>query len=139
MIQDIGEMSQAAIIKLPFDFRTGIMRGRVNPKDGQVYATGLQGWNGGGRIGLLENGIQRLRYTGKTELMVTNCQVEPDGLRIEFNQPLDSETATNRRSYRSRAMELSVASRITEVTNTSQAPRKGNRPARDRIGDNGGQ
>ena len=40
---------QAAIIKLPFDFRTGIMRASVNPADGQVYATGLQGWNGGGR------------------------------------------------------------------------------------------
>ncbi|WP_146517609.1 hypothetical protein, partial [Rubripirellula amarantea] len=34
MIQDVGDLSQAAIVKLPFNFATGIMRGRVNPKDG---------------------------------------------------------------------------------------------------------
>tara|TARA_R110002049_G_scaffold27321_2_gene93974 strand:- start:31302 stop:34574 length:3273 start_codon:yes stop_codon:yes gene_type:complete len=99
MMQDVGELSQAAIIKLPFDFRTGIMRGRVSPTDGQVYATGLQGWNGGARAGLRENGIQRLRYTGNRELMVTDCQVEPDGLRIRFNLPLDAESAAQVSSY----------------------------------------
>ena len=99
MIQDLNEISQAAIIKLPFDFRTGIMRGRVNPKDGQVYATGLQGWNGGARAGLRENGIQRLRYTGKPELMVTDCRIGRDHLQIEFNEPLDSQQATNIKNY----------------------------------------
>jgi len=99
MIQDVGDVSQAAIIKLPFDFRTGIMRARVNPRDGQVYATGLQGWNGGGRIGLLENGVQRLRFTGNRELMVTDCQVEYDGLRIEFNLPLDPQAATRSSAF----------------------------------------
>ena len=99
MMQDVGAVSQAAIIKLPFDFRTGIMRGRVNPADGQVYATGLQGWNGGARPGLKENGIQRLRYTGRQDLMVTHCQVKPEGLRVEFNLPLDSETASDPSAY----------------------------------------
>ena len=99
MMQDFGDVTQAAIIKLPFDFQTGIMRARVNPADGQVYATGLQGWNGGGRIGLRENGIQRLRYTGKPHRMVSNCQVESDGLRIDFNFALDRKTATNLKSY----------------------------------------
>lgn len=89
MIQKVDEVHQAAIVKLPFDFRTGIMRGRVNPKDGQVYVAGLQGWNGGGRIGLLDQGVQRLRYTGKPMLMVTDCKVEHDGLRVHFNFPVD--------------------------------------------------
>ncbi len=99
MIQEIDDVAQAAIIKLPFDFRTGIMRARVNPADGQVYATGLQGWNGGGRMGLRDSGIQRLRYTGKPYPMVTDCRVESDGLRVRFNFPLDSETATDLDSY----------------------------------------
>ena len=85
MLQEVDDQSQAAIIKLPFDFSTGIMRARVNPKDGQVYATGLDGWNGNGRPGLLDRGIQRLRYTGKPLLMVADCQVEHDGLRLSFN------------------------------------------------------
>jgi hypothetical protein len=99
MIQEIGATAQAAIVKLPFDFRTGIMRARVNPADGQVYATGLQGWNGGGRVGLLDSGVQRLRYTGRPHRMVTGCTVESDGLRVSFNFPLDPSSATELGSY----------------------------------------
>ncbi|WP_436298389.1 DUF6797 domain-containing protein [Stieleria mannarensis] len=99
MIQDFPDVSQAAIIKLPFDFSTGIMRARVNPADGQVYATGLQGWNGGGRIGLADKGIQRLRYTGRPHKMVSDCKVQADGLKLRFNFPLDVASATDLDSY----------------------------------------
>lgn len=99
MMQEIDDVTQGAIIKLPFDFRTGVMRARVNPADGQVYATGLQGWNGGGRIGLLDGGVQRLRFTGKSRLMVTDAQVESDGLRITFNAPLDPNASTDPNGY----------------------------------------
>jgi len=94
MQQDIGDVSQAAIIKLPFNFSSGIMRAAVNPTDGQVYATGLDGWNGGGRPGLLDHGIQRLRFTGQFYPLVTHCEVEPAGLRVHFNFSLDTESAT---------------------------------------------
>ncbi len=99
MIQEFDDVSQAAIVKLPFDFRTGIMRGRVNPADGQVYATGLQGWNGGARMGLLDKGVQRLRFTGKPHRMVADCRVESDGLKLHFNFPLDPDSATSLESY----------------------------------------
>lgn len=99
MLQEFDDISQAAIIKLPFDFSTGIHRARVNPADGQVYAAGLDGWNGGGRRGLVDQGIQRLRYTGKPVSLVTDCQVEPDGLRIDFNFPLDPQSAADLNSY----------------------------------------
>ncbi|MDZ4850115.1 MAG: DUF6797 domain-containing protein [Pirellulaceae bacterium] len=99
MTQEIDSITQAAVIRLPFDFRTGIMRARVNPKDGQVYATGLQGWNGSGRIGLLDQGIQRLRYTGKPIQMISNCQVDRDGLSIDFNFRVDLKSAGSVASY----------------------------------------
>jgi putative heme-binding domain-containing protein len=99
MLQDVDDVTQAAIVKLPFNFRTGIMRARVNPADGQVYATGLQGWNGGARPGLLDSGVQRLRYTGDPYPMVSDCKVESDGLRISFNFPLEANSATDLDSY----------------------------------------
>ena len=102
MPQEIDGVTQGAIIKLPFDFRTGIMRAAVNPHDGQVYAVGLDGWNGGGRAGLVDHGIQRLRFTGRAYPMVTDCQVEPDGLRLSFNFELDREEASRIESYRAR-------------------------------------
>ncbi|MEO9590960.1 DUF6797 domain-containing protein [Rhodopirellula bahusiensis] len=92
MIQEVGETSQAAIVKLPYDFSTGIMRGRVNPHDGQVYATGLQGWNGGGRFGLADGGVQRLRYTGKPPKMITDARVVEAGLELDLNFPIDPES-----------------------------------------------
>jgi putative heme-binding domain-containing protein len=99
MMQDIGTVSQAAIVKLPFNFRSGIMRAAVNPVDGQVYAVGLDGWNGGGRPGLLDHGIERLRFTGVEYPMVSNCQVEPEGLRLVFNFSLDKASAEELAAY----------------------------------------
>lgn len=99
MHQDVQDVSQAAIIKLPFNFASGIMRAAVNPADGQVYAVGLDGWNGGGRPGLIDHTVQRLRYTGKPMLMVSDCTVEPDGLRVTFNFPLDRHRAEELAAY----------------------------------------
>lgn len=92
MTQEINGQMQGAIIRLPLDFRTGVMRARTNPTDGQVYAAGLQGWNGGGRVGLRDNGLQRLRYTRTPATMITDCQVVSGGLELTFNQPIDENS-----------------------------------------------
>ena len=99
MTQEIGGTEQAALIKFPHDFGTGIMRGRVNPVDGQLYLTGLNGWNDNGRAGLADNGIYRVRYTGKPLRMIEDCQVESGGLRIQFNFRVDPASATDVASY----------------------------------------
>lgn len=99
MMQEVEGLPQAAIVRLPHDFVTGIMRGRVNPVDGQVYVTGMNGWNDNGRPGLEEKGIQRVRYTGQELRMITDCQVQSDGLKVSFNFPLDSETASKVSSF----------------------------------------
>jgi sugar lactone lactonase YvrE len=95
MLQEVGDVAQAAVTRLSLDFSTGIMRGRVNPADGQVYVTGLNGWNGGGRVGLRDKGVFRVRYTGKTYRMIDDCQVTPEGLKLSFNFDLDREVASN--------------------------------------------
>ncbi|SMP68941.1 putative heme-binding domain-containing protein [Neorhodopirellula lusitana] len=99
MTQEIDGVTQAALVTLPHDFETGIMRGRVNPADGQVYVTGLDGWNAGGRQGLKDKGIQRVRYTGKPYRMVSDCQVIPGGLRVSFNFDVDAAAASAAASY----------------------------------------
>ena len=100
MLQDVGDVSQSAIVKLPLDFVTGIHRARVNPKDGQVYTVGLNGWNGGGRKGLVEGGIQRARYTGAEVNLVTDVQVKPGGIELTFNFKLDPQAAAKASSYK---------------------------------------
>ncbi len=102
MMQEVDGLTQAAIVKFPHDFGTGIMRGRVNPVDGQVYLTGLNGWNDNGRAGLADGGIYRVRYTGQPVRMITSCEVHPSEIRIAFNFALDPTVATNVASYEAR-------------------------------------
>jgi glucose/arabinose dehydrogenase len=96
-LQQVGDISQAAIVALPFQFEAGIMRARVNPVDGQVYATGLSGWQGppDGKDGCL----QRLRYTGQPVKLLDDVKVRADGLALKFNFPLETASATNPASY----------------------------------------
>ncbi len=97
MLQDVGEVSQAAIVALPFQFDAGIMRARVNPADGQVYATGLSGWQGPpqGKDGCL----QRLRYTGRPIKLLNDVKVRADGLSLRFNFELAPSIALDPDSY----------------------------------------
>ena len=99
LLQDFGDVAQSGIVKMPLDFVTGIHRARVNLKDGQVYAVGLNGWNGGGRPGLGEGGVQRVRYTGREARLVTGMQVKPGGIQFTFNFPLDPQTARDPASW----------------------------------------
>ena len=99
MLQEIEGQSQAAIVKLKIDALTGIQRARVNPKDGQVYATGLNGWNGGGRRGLSQGHLHRFRYTGEPALLLSNVQVKKDGIELAFNFKLDPKVAKDTSRY----------------------------------------
>lgn len=99
MLQEVDGVDQAAVVKVDIDDATGIHRAVVNPVDGQVYTTGLNGWNGGGRKGLTQGGISRFRYTGADSPLLTNVTVKKDGITLDFNFVLDEESATDPESY----------------------------------------
>jgi hypothetical protein len=99
MLQEVEGLNQAAIVRLKHDALTGIHRARVNPSDGQVYATGLNGWNGHGRKGLSQGHIHRFRYTGKPARLLTDTQVRHNGIELKFNFQLDPKSAKNPASY----------------------------------------
>ena len=96
-VQDVGDMTQASLVALPHQWDAGVMRLRVNPRDGQVYGTGLSGWQGpgGGKDGCL----QRLRYTGDTARIIDNVEVAADGLTLTFNFDLDRESVGDPNSW----------------------------------------
>jgi hypothetical protein len=100
MLQEIEGISQAAIVKLKINALTGIQRARVNPRDGQVYATGLNGWNGGGRKGLSQGHVHRFRYTGQPDHLLTDTKVRKDGIELSFNFKLDPKSAKDPNRYK---------------------------------------
>lgn len=99
MTQEVNGVTQAALVQFPHDFGTGIMRGRTNPVDGQLFVTGLNGWNDNGRGDLADGGIYRVRHTGKPVRLITNCEVHPGELRLQFNFPLDRDVSTQVAAY----------------------------------------
>jgi mono/diheme cytochrome c family protein len=83
------DTEQGGAYRLPLQFAGGIQRLRVNPADGQVYATGLSGWQGppGGSDGCL----QRVRYVGGG-LHLLEGRVQRGGVALTFSGDLAAET-----------------------------------------------
>ncbi|NWK54842.1 hypothetical protein HW115_04430 [Verrucomicrobiaceae bacterium N1E253] len=77
---------QAAMHMLPGEFSSGTARLETNPKDGQVYVVGLDGW---GDFAVNEGCFTRIRYTGKKSLLPVSWKAKYNGLLIGFNQAID--------------------------------------------------
>jgi putative heme-binding domain-containing protein len=93
-----NQAAQASIVSLPHQWDAGVMRLRVNPADGQVYGTGMSGWQGPaqGKDGCL----QRLRYVGGPVKMIDRVRVVAGGLEVAFNFALDPKSACDPRAWR---------------------------------------
>ena len=91
-----GARPQGAIVPLSGDFEAGVMRGAFSPKDGQLYAVGLDGW---GDYSIADGCLHRVRYTGKPVLHPTGFGVHANGLRIDFAEKLDARAVENTGSY----------------------------------------
>jgi hypothetical protein len=96
MNEEVDGVMQGGMVQMPLKFRTGLMRGRVNPKDGQVYVCGLRGWQ---TSGVQDGGFYRLRYTGKEAHMPEGLHVVKAGVQITFTSELDLAQATNVENY----------------------------------------
>ncbi len=88
MPQSFGDTRQGAIVELPVpQFPTGIIRGRFNPRDGQLYALGLSAWatNQMMQVG----GLYRIRYTGRPLRLPIAMKARTSGIELTFASPLD--------------------------------------------------
>lgn len=91
-----GSRAQGAIVPLKGEFESGVVRGRINPKDGQFYTVGTDGW---GNYALKDGCFARIRYTGKPFHQPTGIKVHYNGLRIDFPEPLDAASAKDIKNY----------------------------------------
>jgi hypothetical protein len=93
-----GEVpKQGAVIRIPLDFATGIMRPRFNPKDGQLYAVGVGG--GWQTKGTADGGLYRIRHSGKPGFVPSGFAVTHDGIKLTFPQPLDKQEGADPQNY----------------------------------------
>ena len=95
-METVDGVAQGAVIKFPFKFPSGVMRGRFSPQDGQLYATGLNVWQSdASKFGC----FTRVRYTGKSEAMVNELHVLKDGVQLKFTAPVEEKSATDSQNF----------------------------------------
>jgi hypothetical protein len=87
---------QGGAVRFPLNFDSGVMRGRFNARDGQLYLAGLRVWqSSGARTGT----FQRVRYTGKPVVMPREMHVKPNGIELTFTGALDPKAAADEQNW----------------------------------------
>lgn len=88
--------SQGAIAPLLSNFPTGLLGGRVHPKDGLLYVAGL---NIFGTTGKKIQGLYRVRPTKQPLHVPISAQVFQEGVVLKFDHEVDPKTAALPGSY----------------------------------------
>ena len=92
----VDGIQQGAVTKFPFRFASGAMRARFSKKDGQLYVSGLKGWQtSGSRDGCL----QRVRYVGNEWPRPLALKAHENGILLRFGVEVDEELASDPESY----------------------------------------
>ncbi len=95
LIEVVDGVFQGGTIKFPTapaDFDSGIMRGRFNPHDGQLYVSGLRGWQ---TRAVRDGCLQRVRYTGEPLRLPVAVKTYTNGILLTFSEPLEYDLAVN--------------------------------------------
>jgi len=94
--EEIGGVPQGGIVQIPVNFQSSAMRARFSKLDGQLYMTGLRGWQtNAGKEGCLH----RVRYTGAPVTLPTTLNVTKDGITLGFPVALDAAVAGDKENY----------------------------------------
>lgn len=96
---------QGGVVRLPVRFTSSAMRGRFNPRDGQLYVAGLQGWQ---TKATRLAGLDRVRYTGEPVRIPAALKVMPGGVQITFTRPLDPATAADADNFSAEAWNYEI-------------------------------
>jgi putative heme-binding domain-containing protein len=83
---EVNGQAQGAVVPLVGEFRSGAHRGRFNPKDGQLYVSGMAGW---GSYTPDDGCFHRVRYTGKPVQLPRSFHVHENGVLVAFTQAVD--------------------------------------------------
>lgn len=96
LIDSTGNAVQGGVSVIAGNYPAPVMKGAINPRDGQLYVTGFSLW---GSNSSAISAFIRLRYTGLPGLLPEKFQARDGGVMIRFGVELDEETATNPANY----------------------------------------
>ena len=89
-METVDGVQQGGLVRFPLAFKSGIMRERFSPADGQIYVSGLNVWQSSAAK---DGCFQRVRYTGKPVTMPIAFATKANGVEIQFSGALDAASA----------------------------------------------
>ena len=95
--EKVGGLDQGGVYQFPCKFQSGAMRARFSPHDGQLYVSGLKGWQ---TSAAMDGCLQRVRYTGRPVAMPKSLHLHRNGIRIGFTCELDEELVEDLDSWK---------------------------------------
>ncbi len=94
--ETVAGQAQGGVVPLPGRFLSGVMRGAFNPRDGQLYVSGLRGWQ---TSAVRDGCFQRVRCRPEKLQLPIALTAHANGLRVTFSEALDRKTAEDPGSY----------------------------------------
>jgi azurin len=94
--ETVDGQPQGAIVPMPGEFLSGAHRARFNPRDGQLYVSGMTGW---GTYTPADGCFQRVRYTGDPVQLPLEFHAHTNGVLVRFSRPLDRSVAEGSDRY----------------------------------------
>jgi len=94
--EKVDGQPQGAAVPLPGEFLSGAHRGRFNPRDGQLYVSGMAGW---GTYTPADGCFQRVRFTGGQVQLPIGFHAHENGVALSFSQPLASDLASQAKRH----------------------------------------
>ena len=103
--EKVNNQRQAAVVDLPgVKFQSGVMRGRFNPGDSNLYACGMSAW---GTTQVMRGGeFYRLRYTGKPLSIPVKLQNWKDGVELTFAAKLNTSLSAKPENFEVKSWDL---------------------------------
>jgi putative heme-binding domain-containing protein len=95
--EKVNGQAQGGVCALPLPASpTGIMRGRFNPVDGQLYTCGMFAWAGNQQV---PGGFYRVRYTGKPADLPVGLKATANGVEVTLTDAVDAASAGDVKNY----------------------------------------
>ncbi|TXE12381.1 DUF6797 domain-containing protein [Algoriphagus aquimarinus] len=95
--ETVGEQVQGGIFELPIPrFSTGVMRGRFNPGDEQLYLCGLSAW---GSTQPQLGGLYRIRKVDQPMVIPIEIKATTAGIELSFTAELDPSSVNQITNY----------------------------------------
>lgn len=98
-LEKVNGYYQGAVFRFTQGLEAGVNRLIWGP-DGNLYIGGIGQEGNWAQAGKLQYGLQRLTYNGKPTFEMLALRAKPNGLEIEFTEPLKAGSGQNKSDYK---------------------------------------